>query len=295
MQPLEDFSSVDFSHDTSTSATGDLERLEGTQPPMSKEEKLPNTSFTFQTQNNHLNCARMVVAEFVGTFILVFSISGVIASMELMGVKLGLLEYAFTAGSAIVVIVFTIGSISGAHINPAGTIAFAVWGHFPWVKVPFYIGAQLLGSIMATYMGKLVYGVKPEVLLTQPILSTTSAFWAEFIATFIIIFLAASLARDAKIVGQLSGIVMGIAIALAVLITGPISGASMNPARSLGPAIVEGKFDRIWIYFLAPTAGAIAGISTVHALCVHSQPPQSVSSTPIISLLSCRAIQTQQL
>ncbi|GAB2269284.1 hypothetical protein Dimus_004209 [Dionaea muscipula] len=221
-----------------------------------------------------LMVARAVLAELVGTFILMYCVYGIVGGTQLMGVKgSGLLEYALTAGSAIITIVYCIGTVSGAHVNPAVTIAFATFGHFPWHKVLFYVGAQVLGSVLGTYVGRLVYGVKPELLTTQPNQSSTvAAFAAEFLATFIIMFLVVSLARDVNSVGQLSGIVMGIGIALGVLISAPISGGSMNPARSLGPAIVSGKFDHIWIYLVAPPAGAILGVLMVHALCIHPMP-----------------------
>ncbi|KAK6117238.1 hypothetical protein DH2020_049003 [Rehmannia glutinosa] len=123
---------------------------------------------------------RMVMAEAIGTFILMFCIGGIVANMSFMGIKAGLMEYAATAGLTVIVIVFSIGSISGAHVNPA--------------------------------------------------------------------------------LEQLSGFIAGVAIFLGVLITGPVSGGSMNPARSLGPALVSWRFDHLWIYIVAPTIGAIAGV-----------------------------------
>ncbi|GAB2247916.1 hypothetical protein Droror1_Dr00007798 [Drosera rotundifolia] len=226
---------------------------------------------------------RQVLAELVGTFLLMYCVYGIIASTQVMGLTTGLVEYALTAGSAIIVVVYCIGSISGAHVNPAVTIAFASLGHFPWLKVLLYVGAQVLGSIMGTYVGKLVYGVAPELLTTQPNHSSVAAFWGEFMATFIIMFLAASLGRDANSVGQLSGIVMGIGIALGVLITGPISGGSMNPARSLGPAIISGKLDHLWIYLVAPTTGAVLGVLMVHILCLQWSLPRLPIPTSIVS------------
>ncbi|KAH9617705.1 hypothetical protein KSS87_021754, partial [Heliosperma pusillum] len=217
----------------------------------------------------NINDARIVVAEVIGTFMLIFSVFGIMGSMKLIGNQVGLTEYAITAGSSITLIGFTVGRISGAHVNPAVTIAFAVFGHFPWIKVPFYVSAQMLGSIVATYIGELVFGVKPELVMTVPINDAISAaFFAELIATFMVTFLAATLAKDAKAVGHLAPFAMGITIILAVLITGPISGGSLNPARSLGPAILSWRFGYSWIYILAPTAGAIFGVLAVHALCI---------------------------
>ncbi|CAO2821882.1 unnamed protein product [Amaranthus hypochondriacus] len=231
------------------------------------------------------NIARIILAECLGTFILMFSLCGMMGSMQMLGNKVGLMEYAITAGSAIVIIIFTLGNISGAHVNPAVTIAFAVFGHFPWRKVPLYVIAQLLGSIFATYVGELVFGVKPEHVMTVPLNDRAfAAFTVELIATFFVTFLAASLARDARSIGHLAGLVLGIAILLAVLITGPLSGGSLNPARSLGPAVLAGKLDQLWIYFVGPILGSILGVLMVHALCLH-QPSQSHGSSTSTSIL----------
>ncbi|MFS7967489.1 putative major intrinsic protein [Helianthus anomalus] len=133
-----------------------------------------------------------VVAEMLGSFIVMFSIVGIVASTELMR-GVGLLEYAVTAGLAVIVVVFSIGHISGAHVNPAFTIAFATVGPFPWRRVPMYIVAQVAGCTIATYAGMMVYGMKSEVLMTRPLVGHSSAFWAEFMASFFVLFLTASL------------------------------------------------------------------------------------------------------
>ncbi|XP_057485964.1 probable aquaporin NIP7-1 isoform X1 [Actinidia eriantha] len=221
---------------------------------------------------------RKVLAEALGTFILMYSICAIIAITQLMGGEVGLLEYAATAALSVVVIVFSIGAISGAHVNPSVTIAFATFGQFPWSKVPLYILAQLVGSVLATYVGKLVYGIKSELMTTRPLQGSTSAFWVELIATLLIMFLASSLAHQSKYVGHLSGFVVGTAIGLAVLITGPVSGGSLNPARSLGPAIVSWKFDDVWIYLTAPTIGAVGGAFLFHAMRLQRHPCCSNSS-----------------
>lgn len=221
---------------------------------------MPNLNFFSNIPRGvELDPIRMFLGEMVGTFILMFCVCGITAVTQQMGGEVGLLEYAATGGLTVVVVVFSIGSISGAHVNPAVTVALAIFGHFPWTKVPYYLLAQTTGSILAALVGKFVYGIKPELMMTRPLQGCTSAFWVELIATFMIMFLVASMTNQAKSVGHLSGFVVGIAIGLAVLITGPISGGSLNPARSLGPAIVSWKFDDIWIYIIAPTIGASSG------------------------------------
>ncbi|KAG4129065.1 hypothetical protein ERO13_D09G054500v2 [Gossypium hirsutum] len=129
----------------------------------------------------------------------------------------------------------------------------------PARAVPLYILAQILGSIMAALMGEFIYGIKSDVMTTRPGQGCQAAFLAELIADFIVVFVIAAVTQQARSVGPLSGLVIGMSIALAVLITGPISGGSLNPARSLGPAIVSRNFDRIWIYLTAPVIGALLG------------------------------------
>ncbi|XP_039015872.1 probable aquaporin NIP7-1 [Hibiscus syriacus] len=146
----------------------------------------------------YLNPARAILAEMVGTFILVLCICGIITSTRLTGGGPVLLEYATTAGLTIVVVVYSIGSISGAHVNPALTIAFAAFGFFPWSKVPLYILAQVLGSILATLMGEFIYGTKSDLLTTRPSHGCQGAFMVELVASFIVVFVIASVTRQSR-------------------------------------------------------------------------------------------------
>ncbi|GKV38574.1 hypothetical protein SLEP1_g46465 [Rubroshorea leprosula] len=242
-------------------------------------------SCCFPLKGMDLNPARVILAEWVGTFILMFSVCGIISSTQLSRDGAGLLEYAAAAGLSIIVIVFIIGPISGAHVNPAVTIAFATLGHFPWSRVPFYILAQSFGALLATYAGVAIYGIKSDLMATRPAQGCTTAFWAELVATFILMFLCAALARQAQYVGSVAGLVVGIAIGLAVLITGPVSGGSLNPARSLGPAIASGNYEGIWIYLTAPVIGAVVGALLYRFLYLQG-PPCTASSSPDTSLLN---------
>ncbi|XP_030548196.1 probable aquaporin NIP7-1 [Rhodamnia argentea] len=236
-------------------------------------------------QGTTLNTARMVLAEAVGTFILMYCISAIVSITQLLKGEVGLMGYAATAGMTIVVVIFSLGPISDAHINPAITIAFAIYGHFPWSRVPLYIIAQMTGSVLATYVGALVYGVESSLMITRPLGGPASAFWVEFLATFIMVFLIAGLTYNHRSVGQLSGFVMGTGIGLAVVIAGPVSGASMNPARSLGPAIVSWDFESIWIYITAPVTGSIVGGFVYRLLRLQGQVSSSAASSPNASLL----------
>ncbi|KAB1214244.1 putative aquaporin NIP7-1 [Morella rubra] len=275
---------------SSTSIRPKDDREMGSNDMSESVDALNESAFKCFPQGMYLNLGRVVLAEMVGTFILIFAVCGIIACTQLMRGGIGLLEYAATAGLTVAVVIFSVGPISSAHVNPAITIAFAAFGHFPWSKVPIYIIAQTLGSVLATYIGQSVYGVQSEIMTTRPLHSCSSAFWVELIATFIIMFLVASLTHHNQSVrlwilqpiGQLSGFVVGIAIGLAVLITGPVSGGSMNPARSLGPAIISGKFKDVWIYVTAPTIGAVAGALLDYVLHLQPRSRSPTSQTSII-------------
>ncbi|KAK2966890.1 hypothetical protein RJ640_028900 [Escallonia rubra] len=303
-QWFNDQQSPDVSHNASKSDQSYYNQEIGSNPTSGNKDSLTkDCSFRLPMD---LTCARRVIAEALGTFILVFCICGIVASMHLTGGQVGLLEYAIAAALTVIVVVFSIGGISGAHVNPAVTIAFATVGPFPWSKVPLYILAQLGGSMLATYAGKLIYGVESELMITRPLQGSTAAFWVELIATFILLLLAASLSDETQIVGKLSGFMVGVAIGLGVLITGytskmftcisafnivqsvriakrPVSGGSMNPARSLGPAIVSWKFQDVWIYLTAPTIGAVSGALVYRALrlqgwnCTSTSPPATAA------------------
>ncbi|XP_042009087.1 probable aquaporin NIP7-1 [Salvia splendens] len=135
-------------------------------------------------------------------------------------------------------------------------------------NVPLYVIAQVGGSVLATYAGQFVYDIKPELMLMTPARRRwTEAFLVELVATFIVLFMTTSLFNELQSVRQyVSGFVAGRAIWLGVLVSGPVSGGSMNPARSLGPGLVTWRFDRLWVYLVAPTVGAIAGVVVYRAL-----------------------------
>eukprot|EP01018_Ginkgo_biloba_P005833 Gb_09252 [translate_table: standard] len=239
----------------------------------SKEQKIAH--------RRYLLLLRMVCAEIVGTFIVMFSISAIIAIEKLSQGAIGIMEYAATGGFAIMVVIFSIGHISGAHVNPAITIAFAVVGRFPWGWVPSYMCAQFASATLATFIAKKVYNVEGELARTKPSSGTGQAFCVELIATFFIMFLASALSIDAQAIGQLSGIAVGASIALGVLITGPVSGGSMNPARSFGPAVVENNYEHIWVYMLAPTIGAVGGAIVYRLVRLQQEiTPMPTSSSP---------------
>ncbi|XP_038906430.1 probable aquaporin NIP7-1 isoform X2 [Benincasa hispida] len=169
------------------------------------------------------NLARPVLGEMVGTFLLMICVSGVTATGQLMGGQMGLLDYAVAAGLTVGVLTFCFAPISGAHFNPAITLASAIFGHFPWSRVMAYGVAQTTGCVIGTYAAMFVYDIKPQQLMTTPTppfhSHVISAFFLEFLATFILSFLLSSLPYQPQSVG-LSGFVIGMAIGLAVFIAG---------------------------------------------------------------------------
>lgn len=218
----------------------------------------PQTCFT-DLPRPDVSLTRKLAAEFVGTFILIFfATAAPIVNQKYNGVET-LIGNAASAGLAIMIVILSTGHISGAHVNPAITIAFAVLRHFPWVQVPAYILAQISASICASFALKGVFHPFLSGGVTVPSVTTTQAFFTEFIITFNLLFVVTAVATDTKAVGELAGIAVGATVMLNILVAGPSTGGSMNPVRTLGPAVAAGNYSHIWLYLIAPTAGAIFG------------------------------------
>jgi aquaporin NIP len=220
---------------------------------------------------------RLSLAEFIGTFVLVFAGCGAAAISRLDHAIIGHTGVSVTFGLAIMCMIYAVGHISGAHFNPAVTISFTVNRHFPAKLLAPYIVAQCLGAILASFL--LFYTLNPilqvhtpQVLLnigvTQP---ATESVWIalvwEFVLTFILMFVITAVATDSRAVGEMAGLAIGATVCLASLIGGPVTGGSMNPARSLGPTLVSGQWQYFYIYVIAPVLGAIAGGYVYGFLC----------------------------
>lgn len=198
-------------------------------------------------------------AEFVGTFALVFAGPGaaVIDAYTHGGVTpvgIGL-----TFGLIVGAMIYAIGHISGAHINPAVTLAFTVTRHFPLRDVPWYLVAQLAGAAAASLVTKALYGNVAHLGATLPSHGAGQALVLEGILTFFLMFVIMSVATDVRAVGEAAAIAIGGYVALAATFAGPIAGASMNPARSFGPALVSNDWTAWWVFWLGPIFGALAG------------------------------------
>ena len=195
-----------------------------------------------------------LVAEAIGTFALVFAGCGAIA----VG-TIGAAGVAAAFGLAIMTMIYALGHVSGAHFNPAVTAAFAVGRHFPPGRVAPYWGAQVAGAVAGAALLRATLGDVP-LGVTQPAGSDTQALVWEAVMTFFLMLVIVAVATDTRAVGQAAAIAIGGTVALDALVGGPISGASMNPARSLGPAVVSGDLADLWIYLVAPPLGAIGAI-----------------------------------
>ncbi|KAJ0977401.1 hypothetical protein J5N97_012875 [Dioscorea zingiberensis] len=196
-----------------------------------------------------------IIAEVFGTYFLIFAGCGSV-TVNLSKGTITFPGICVVWGLAVMVMVYAVGHISGAHFNPAVTIAFATSGRFPWKQVPVYVSAQLVGSTLASGTLRLLFGGKHEHFPgTIPAGSDMQSFVLEFIITFYLMFVISGVATDNRAIGELAGLAVGATVLLNVLFAGPISGASMNPARSLGPAFVSNRYEGIWVYIVAPIIG----------------------------------------
>jgi MIP family channel proteins len=202
--------------------------------------------------------ARPLVAEAIGTFALVFAGCGAVM-VDTKTHQLGHVGVAISFGLVIMFGIYAVGHISGAHFNPAVTFAFALTRHFPWPRTVAYWGAQLVGALVAAALLRASLGNIAYTGATLPSGSQGQSFLWELVMSGFLMFVILAVATDTRAVGEAAALAIGGTIALDAMFGGPISGASMNPARSLAPALVSGNLHALWIYLLAPVIGAALG------------------------------------
>ncbi len=214
---------------------------------------------------------RRPLAEFLGTFILVFAGTGAIVIDHLTGGVIGHAGIALTFGLVVLAMIYTFGDISGAHLNPAVSIAFAAAGRFPWREVPLYLGSQLAGAFAASGLLKFLFPGPGTLGTTLPAGSASQSFVLEVVLTAILMLVILSVSTGSKEKGITAGIAIGAVVGLEAMFAGPICGASMNPARSLAPALVSGHLGHLWLYPAATVLGALLAVP----LCQAVRGPQS--------------------
>jgi aquaporin NIP len=221
--------------------------------------------------------ARALAAEFVGTFALVFAGCGAVM-VDAKTHALGHVGVALSFGLVIMVMIYAVGHISGAHFNPAVTFAFALSRHFPWPRAVGYWTAQFLGALTAAALLRGSLGDIADVGATLPSGSQGQSFLWELLLSFFLMFVITAVATDTRAVGEAAAIAIGGTIALDAMFGGPISGASMNPIRSLAPALVSGNLHALWLYILAPILGTSLGALTYQF--IRSEPTQPTAIAP---------------
>jgi aquaporin NIP len=223
--------------------------------------------------------ARLLAAEFVGTFALVFAGCGAIMVDAKSG-ALGHVGVAISFGLVIMVMIYAVGHISGAHFNPAVTFAFALSRHFPWPRALGYWSAQLLGALVAAAILRGSLGNIAHVGATLPSGSQGQSFLWELVMTFFLMFVIMAVATDTRAVGEAAAIAIGGTVGLDAMFGGPISGASMNPARSVGPGLVSGDLHALWLYIVAPLAGAALGALAYQLIRDEPTQPADIADVP---------------
>lgn len=203
---------------------------------------------------------KKLIAECFGAFCLVFAGTGAIVINDISGGAITHLGIALTFGLVVLSMVYALGDISGAHLNPAVTIGFYAAHRFSGRLVFPYIVSQSVGALAASFLLRGLFPTHASLGATLPVGSDAQSFILEFVLTAILMFVILKVSSGAKERGITAGIVVGSVIALEALFSGPICGASMNPARSLAPALVSGQFSSLWLYLLAPTLGAWLGV-----------------------------------
>ena len=203
---------------------------------------------------------KKLIAESIGTFALVFAGTGAIVIDEVTGGSVTHVGVALTFGLIALAMIYTLGDISGAHINPAVTIGFWFSGRFAGRDVLPYVASQCAGAFGASAILRLLFPQSVLLGTTLPGGPPWQSFVLEFILTAVLMFVILAVSMGAREKGITAGIVVGSVIALEAMFAGPICGASMNPARSLAPAVVSTHLQNLWIYLAAPVAGAFAGI-----------------------------------
>ena len=200
------------------------------------------------------------ISEFIGTFAMIFCGTGAMTINEITGGEVTHVGIGITWGLIVMAMIYAFGEISGAHFNPAVSIAFAYAKKFSWKEVPKYIFFQVAGAFAASLLLMWLFPKSELLGATIPTVDVWRAFVLELILTFFLMVVIINVSTGSKEVGMMAGIAIGSVVLLEALFAGPITNASMNPARSLAPNIVSGNIKELWLYILAPIIGALLAV-----------------------------------
>jgi aquaporin NIP len=203
---------------------------------------------------------RKYVAELLGTFVLVFCGTGAMVIDQQFGGAVTHVGVAITWGLIVMSMIYSFGSISGAHLNPAVTVAFTIAGRFKVGQLPGYIAGQLAGALLASLTLKILFPASPFLGATIPAGTEMQSFILELLLTFFLMLVIMQVAHGSKERGAIAGMAIGAVVGLEAMFAGPVSGASMNPARSIAPAVVSGHLEHLWVYIAAPITGSVLAI-----------------------------------
>ena len=204
---------------------------------------------------------RKIAAEAFGTFALVFAGTGAIVVDETGGGTVTHVGVAVTFGLIVLAMIYSIGDVSGCHLNPAVTLGFYAARRFEAALVAPYLAGQCGGALLASLTLRLLFPASRTLGATEPAGGGVQSFVMEFLLTLILMFVILCVSSGAKEKGLLAGVAIGAVVALEAMFAGPVSGASMNPARSLAPALVAMRPESLWIYIVAPVLGAGAAVA----------------------------------
>jgi len=200
------------------------------------------------------------IAEIIGTFALVFCGTGAIIIDHISKGGVTHVGVAITFGLIVMAMIYGLGDVSGAHLNPAVSIAFTLAGRLPLKSLGIYVASEIVGAFLASLTLRLLFPTDELLGATLPAGSAGQSFVLEFLLTFFLMLVIMGVATGSKEQGLFAGIAIGSVILLEAMFAGPICGASMNPARSLAPAVVSGHLENIWVYLIAPVIGAALAI-----------------------------------
>ena len=209
---------------------------------------------------------RIFLAEFLGAYALVFACTGGVIINQLSNGAISHVGLAITCGLIVMSMIYAFGEISGAHMNPAVSIAFTLAGRFPVGKLGPYILSQLTGGILASLTLRVLFPKSELLGATMPAGPELQSFILEVILTFFLMLVILNVAHGSKEQGMFAGIAIGGVVTLEVMFAGPVCGGSMNPVRSLAPAVISGHTEHIWIYLIAPILGAAAAVPVFNML-----------------------------